>query len=183
MQQQHHVLFDPKGQFLPGDHINAEQASELTARHGQSIPINPELRQRNAVCGLYERRFGVGLGLWPQPTKLASLLLYISAGNQDSGHPTLHWRARLAPIEATEFYDGTLRLVGDAGQFGIQLSQFTAQASAVAHVRDLGQPDAVGGWNVGGEVPLNFTMGGYLGLQAYGGGQNLKLLHIAVSQT
>lgn len=183
MQPQQHVLYDPTGAFLPGDLINDNQASELQARHGQSIPVDPELRLRNAVCGLYERRFGVGLAMLRQPTRLAALVLYISSGNQDGGHPSLHWRARLAPIDPAEFTDGTLRIVGDAGQFGIQLSQFTAQASAVAHVRDLGKPDSHGGWNVGGDVPLNFSMGGYLGLQAYGGGQNLKLLHIAVAQT
>lgn len=172
-----YVLQDPEARYLPGDVLTPQQAGQLEGRGGCSIPIDPQIMAVNGAGGLWVRYFGCGLRPGVAPHKLAPVILYAMA------QPSLVcWRARISPVDKSKPCMGQVRVVGDSAQLGVQLTGFSAMGGAVAVVDQIGEPDPRGGWTVGGEVPTTPTMGGYLGLCAYGQGDNLRVEWLAVSQ-
>jgi hypothetical protein len=104
-------------------------------------------------------------------------------------HRSLHWCARLVATDevlamqaAGDPPHGSLRISADTGQ----RTPFHAGVQMVdkpVDVRNLGRPDASGGWVIGGQALLSCPVEGHYGLGIYGTAPGLRVLWAAVTVT
>ena len=191
--QQHVVVWDPRGEYWDGAVVGELKAHQLRALGVATLPVDAGLMAKNGVAGYFRRSFGAGVPLSPViPQRAAMVLLWTTAGQGQR----LFWRARLqatfhvvAGLDGAEHLvrdelDGQLRLVADTAQVGAYPQGFVAyDEGAVAYTRGLGEPDKWGGWTVGGCVQLGQQLEGFMGLSLYGAARGARLAWVAVSQS
>jgi len=163
------VLQDPTREYWEGALVTPEMARQLEVRGVCTIPSVPELSDRNGAGGYLKRSWGAGWPLGQVPGRVCPIALFVQPVLN-----RLHWRCRirLAPGVEKPAEDGLLRLVPDAQQICTSVSGFSAGEGAYRRFRDLGEPDQLGGWTVGGTIGVQTASHQYLAmaLHAFGPG-------------
>lgn len=171
------VLYDPSGKHAEGEILTANAAEVAKSRGVATLPIVPQLLRDNAFAGYAKRAYGRG---WTFDAQKAGrgcpLALHV-----DAEYPTIHWAARIL-ADGPARIDGTLRMATDTAQMNasaIGLAPKTAPIQLAA----LGDPDANGGWTIGGSATASIPGAMFIGLQLYGMAQNVRVLWFAASQS
>ena len=189
------VVYDETGDYLEGSVVDAARAHQLAARKVALLPFSPDLAKRSGVGGYMRRGWGAGYPLDPRLPRMSCPLAIYGA----PGYEEVHWRARLvaddafveelrAHFEVPEGQDapawlpieGLLRLAPDSSQATPLVAGAQRVASPV-NVREMGRPDARGGWTVGGEVLVRFPQEGIYGFGLYGSAPGLRVAWAAMS--
>jgi hypothetical protein len=164
--------------YREGTIVDGERAiAVLQSRGAPMLPVDPSLFDRNPIAGYSRRSWGNGGQRFERMIghRACPLMLYVIPGT-----PTLHWTARVEPIEDTTESKGTFRLTTNTGVHGVTLTGGLV-ADDRASVIDC-PPDANGGWTIGGSVRVNCAMEGFLALSIYGAAVGLRVVWAAVTQ-
>lgn len=186
-EHQHYIVIeDPENQYYEGSLVDPQTAIQLKARGVAVLPCEPNLFKLSGAGGYFKRAWGAG---WPldsmHPKMSAQTALFC-----DTQHRALHWAARLAPTsdEVRELIGtpngpvGTLRLAADTSQRTPNHAKLLPNGVAV-DVRNLGKPDARGGWVVRGKATVSVMTEGVFGFALYGNAPGLRVLWCAVTTT
>jgi len=171
------VLHDSSGKYAEGEILTANAAEVAKSKGVATLPIVPQLLRDNSFAGYAKRAYGRG---WAFEAHKAGrgcpLALHV-----DAEYSTIHWAARLL-VDGPGRVDGTLRMATDTAQVNasaIGLSPLTAPIQLSA----LGEPDAQGGWTIGGSATASIPGAMFIGLQLYGMAQNVRVAWFAASQS
>ncbi len=181
--QNYIVVEDPENQYFEGSLVEAQRAEQLQQRGVAVLPVVPDLFKKSGAGGFFKRAWGSG---WPldalYPKMTAQMALFC-----DPIYKQMNWRARL--VASPEFLamdpvsrQGQLQLVADTSQ----RTPFNASCVPIDRpvvIRELGAPDARGGWVIGGRATIAVQTEGHYGFSLYGHAPGLRVLWAAVSVT
>jgi hypothetical protein len=189
------VVEDATADYLEGSVVDATRAHQLSSRGVALLPFSPDLAKRSGVGGYMRRGWGAG---YPLDAHIARMHCPLATYGTP-GYEEVHWRARLVADEAhvaelrRHFevpegqdaprwtpIDGLLRLAPDSSQATPLLARAERVDSPV-NMRELGAPDARGGWTVGGELLVRFPQEGVYGFGVYGSAPGLRVAWAAMS--
>ncbi|GAC1475528.1 MAG: hypothetical protein PVSMB8_00050 [Vulcanimicrobiaceae bacterium] len=181
---EHIVVWDPLGHdkergYWEGSIVDEARAKQLEARGVAVLPVEKQLFQ--VAGGFAKRCWGAG---WPldhqQPGYLAPLALYLSRAETLRG---LAWLVRLVPDERFKGKaEGSIRLAPHTGQGNPLHAGYTPEGVAAIAARELGEPDAYGGWTRGGRGLLYLGQDGFHGFAIYGAAPGLRVAWVAATQ-
>lgn len=175
------VVWDPEGEFWEGALVDEARARQLEGRGTVMLPFVSRMFSMGGVGGFHKRAWGSG---WALPTGIPALFCPLTLRGAKELR-ALHWAARLVPATPAgpHAYDGHLRLAADGTQPGVAHAGYVPDAEAVTvDFRQLGAPDAHGGWVVRGRGLVSPSGDGYYGFGFYGSGAGLKVAWAAISQ-
>ena len=172
------VIFDPEGIELEGELLTGNRAEVARARGVVCLPVVPDAIRRSAFAGWAKRSYGSGwLYTSHQGTRGCPIMLHASPVL-----PIIHWKAQVAVDASLGTVGGTLRLAIDTAQLGAHPAGLMPESNPVV-IGALGEPDARGGWIVGGRARANIPADMFLALQLYGALAGARVQWFAVSQT
>lgn len=186
------VVWDPQNEWWEGSLVDESRARQLEARGVALLPCMPELFKLAGVGGYAKRAWGAG---WPldygAPRMACPLTIYMPRADDPAGRVrttnTLYWKARIVPSDEVRarllegaVYDGVLRLAADSGQAGPLHAGLTPRAPA-PDFRKLGQPDAHGGWTIGGNGTTTPTVQGFYNYALYGAAPGFRVVWLAAT--
>jgi hypothetical protein len=183
----HVVTWDPTGQQDEGALIADEVARALRNKGAATMPIEPDLMRIGAAAGYHRRGWGSG---WTMssvlPARIVPMVLWVARDV-----PNIHWQARLTPSPELQVEGGIpkgglvgrLVLAADTAQQGVGSANLEQAERGRVDFEDLGQPDAHGGWTVGGRASIRQMTDGFVGLSLYGFGRGLRIKWSAITQT
>jgi len=193
--QQFAVLHDSKGEYWEGAIVSGAVAQSIQQRGGCIIPVDPAAMARNPVGGFFKRAWGSGWEMHAAIPKMMSPMILLC-------HPELtitHWRARLqatnfkvgpggsfeavGPVKGWENPKGFVRLASDSGFAQSASGGLSGDDDIVVDLAKLGEPDAAGGWFVGGSARLTIQAEGYYAFGLYAAGTGARVVWSAISQT
>lgn len=174
----HVVIWDPKQEYWEGAIVEGQQVGALEARGVALLPCSPELFSTTAFAGYTKRSWGSG---WPLDSAVPIPVCPLAIFYPGEPFRLLRWKARL---------------VGKSGQ-GVPLRMAAgvpmgnthrpvlhdAGRTNVVDVASLKEPDAHGGWTVGGETMFNAGQAGFFSLALYGCAPGMRVAWVAATLT
>jgi hypothetical protein len=175
------VVWDPAGTYWEGALVDAQKARVLSAapHHVVLLPVIPDLFMASSVGGFSKRAWGAGVPLSTHaPRFVAPLTLFM-----DPKIRGMVWRARLVPDlgERPARYVGILRFAADTGQRMPNKAMYRELTDHPVALEKLGEPDADGGWTVGGEGVATAPSEGHYGFSIYAAAPGLRVVWVAAS--
>jgi hypothetical protein len=182
----HVVVWDPKNEYWQGSVVDPRLNEVLVARGVVTLPCDPDIFRLSAVTGLFVRSWGAGYPVdSQQPRMHCPLLLHLLPS-----HHALHWAALLMPNApevatqvAAQSVQGTLRLAADSGQAVGLAHGLVPHGGTFTEARDLGRPNAVGGWVVRGTAAVRTQGEGLCSFALYGAIPGMRVAWAAITQT
>lgn len=183
MHEKNVVVSDPLGKVWTGSIVTGAQTHSLEARGVVLLPCNPELFGLCGVGGFAKREWGWG---WPlggsTPSMNGPLAIYLPRDVRE-----VHWAVRLASVEGDDWKraTGSMSFSDDRGQRAVRAvpGWLPAEGKRQIQPRELGEPDAAGGWTWKGSGQVQIVDDAIYGFALYGVAPGLRLLWAAVSAT
>lgn len=176
------VLHDPHARYPCGAVYAGAAAQALHSKGVATLPVDPDIRARNAVAGFMMGHYGSGWSFDPyRPTRGAPLVIYVAKDLSQ-----LHYAARVVPDRQDRNpIIGKLRLNVDTAQAGVIGSGMVQEEHPLAldKLTERDSPDPDHGWTLYGRCSLTAGHEGYLGLSLYGNARNCRVSWAAVTQT
>lgn len=177
------VVSDPEGKYVEGDLVNHNSALLLRGRKGISMPVDPGMFQVAGCGGFFKRMYGEGfLVEHTVPKQFCPMTLYLL-----KAHRVIHWAVRLIidPKVKESQKDGltslgTIQLASTPPRGNVYQATLTPRTQAKA-LRDLGPPDAEGGWTIEGTCFVNVMNDGNHSFSLYGSGQGVRVAWTAIT--
>lgn len=178
------VVDDPNDEYRDGSIVSATLNHQISNRGAVTLPVDPEVLRRSGVGGYHRRTWGAG---WPldsmAPRMTCPLTLWATPE-----HNSLAWVARLsggqellALAVSGERLEGQLRLASDTtgGAYQAGLHGLEKPVS----MREIGPPDAQGGWTISGRASASIAVEGHYGFALYGVAPGFRVIWAAASLT
>lgn len=167
---------DVRSTFYEGELISGPMARSLRGEGVAVLPCDPDLVRRGGISGWSKRSFGAGYvydSLMPRAGASVALMLA-------PDRTRICWAARLVPTDGLR--GGQLYFAGDPTQFGAGLAGLAGGTAVL--IEHLDEPDAAGGWTIGGESRLTAIAGAAapLGVTLYGTARGIAVRWLAASQ-
>lgn len=189
----HVVVYDPEGKYWDGASVDHKLAARLRQRGAVTLPFMTDMLKWSGVGGWSKRCFGAGLPLDSRaPALVGPLTLYC--------HPDVRglvWAARLVPDmrggavrqdsgmetrpSAGVPREGMIRFAADSGQKTPMKGAYNELDEKALLVREFGDPDADGGWIVGGRGHTSVSTEGHYGYSLYATAPGLRVAWLAAS--
>lgn len=175
------VVWDPAGKYWEGALVDAAKARvfAMPPHNVVMLPVIPDLFRASSVGGWSKRAWGAGVPLsTTAPRMAAPLTLWM-----DPKVRGMVWRARLVPDVGPRpaRYGGVLRFAADSGQRMPFTAAFRELTDHPVALEKLGEPDAHGGWTVGGEGVVSAPSEGHYGFSLYASAPGLRVVWVAAS--
>jgi hypothetical protein len=173
------VVWDPEDEYWEGGVVDNAQGERLKARGVAVLPVLPELFKLSGVGGYSKRSWGAGLALDAlAPQMVAPLSLYYTP--QQRG---LVWSARLVPdaMRPVARPTGRIRFAADSGQRTPHTASYQEKSEAELRPEKFGEPDAYGGWTVGGHGLVSGGSEGHYGFSLYATAPGLRVVWVAAT--
>jgi hypothetical protein len=184
----HVVAWDPQGEFWEGaiiDHATSRQL-DSRARGLVSLPCVPDLFRHSGVGGYAKRSWGAGIPLdTMSPSLVAPITLFCVPDVRG-----LTWRARLVPdirADGREVprgsgrHEGMVRFSADSGQRTPVKGSYTEVDERPVLMREFGEPDAWGGWTIGGQGHVSISGEGHYGYSLYATAPGYRVAWVAAT--
>jgi len=172
------IVWDPSGELVEGQLIQGPNAEQQVERRSAvvSLPCDPELMWSRGARGYFRRSWGTG---WPITRNAGERVCPLTL-DVVTDRPYLHWVTRIVPCGGDPI--GQFRLTTDSGQSNLA-GGLSAVDNPVLILRDLGKPDAAGGWTLRATSRLSTNLEGILGLSLWATARDVAVLWAAVTQT
>lgn len=174
------VVWDPTGDYWEGAIVEAARVADLQTKGVALLPCCPELFSEVPFCGYAKRSWGSG---WPidsnVPRRVCPLALY-SPGDP---YRQLRWMVRLVGEKGRGI---PMRLAAGEQRANVirpSLSEVGGAATNMVDVPNLGDPDAAGGWTVGGHALLSMPGPGMFALSLYAANPGMRVAWVAATLT
>jgi hypothetical protein len=171
------VVCDITGKYAEGTLVDDATARVMRLDRSAVLSVVAENLNAGGVSAYMRRGLGAGVELDPAyPRRVCPMLLHVT-----SGIGKVHWTARLMARGGRPPSSGQIRLIAD-NQPGTSVGGLSAVENAHVDLAKLREPDALGGWNVGGSTTVNFSGSGFLSLALHGMGAGIVVMWGAVTQ-
>lgn len=182
---QHVVVWDPEGDYWEGGVVDFTLARRLRTRGVVTLPVVPDMFKWSGVGGWAKRAWGAGIPLDSHAPRLVGPLTLFCIPDVRG----LTWAARLVPdvredggrVDKGRKPEGMVRFSADSGQRVPIQSAYNEVDERAVLVRDFAEPDAHGGWTVGGAGHVSIGTEGHYGYALYATAPGLRVAWVAAS--